>query len=388
MGMNKKILIVDDDLESLKLIGLMLQRRGYEILAARDGPQALVMAETQDPDLVILDVLMPDMDGYEVCQRLRSNPLTACLPVVMFTAKTMAQDKVAGFRAGADDYLTKPIHPSELVSHVEALLQRAEPVRAPARPAPRTRIIGVMGAKGGVGASTLVVNLAAAAGEQGDQPEEQNHHRWVGVVDLRSGLGTVALLLGQPPRGGWEKLVRRSIDSLDQETVESQISTHASGLRYLPASLQPASDRTALPPGYVEVVLNRLAENANCLFLDLGSVLDQATRHAIAHCDAVVVVVEPERLCLTLAQVLLEKIKALDAAPDDLRVVLVQRLKTDTAYSQQQVEDLLGHKLAGIVSPAAVIVREALERGQPAVLSHPAAEISEQIRDLSQALLA
>jgi MinD-like ATPase involved in chromosome partitioning or flagellar assembly len=131
-----------------------------------------------------------------------------------------------------------------------------------------------------------------------------------------------------------------------------------------------------------------LAENASCLFLDLGSVLDQATLHAIAHCDAVVVVVEPERLCLTLAQVLLEKIKALDAAPDDLRVVLVQRLETDTAYSQQQVEDLLGRKLAGIVSPAAVIMGEALERGQPAVLSHPTAEISEQIRDLSQALLA
>ena len=88
MGMNKKILVVDDDLESLKLIGLMLQRRGYEILAARDGPQALLMAETHAPDLVILDVLMPDMDGYEVCQRLRSNPRTSSLPVVMFTAKT------------------------------------------------------------------------------------------------------------------------------------------------------------------------------------------------------------------------------------------------------------------------------------------------------------
>jgi pilus assembly protein CpaE len=388
MGMNKKILIVDDDLESLKLIGLMLQRRGYEILAATGGHQALVMAATQDPDLVVLDVLMPEMDGYEVCQRLRSNPGTANLPVLMFTAKTMAQDKAAGFRAGADDYLTKPIHPSKLVSHVEALLQRAEQMCASAKRAPRKRIIGVMGAKGGVGTSTLVVNLAAAAGQQGDQPRDRDNHRWVGVVDLRSGLGTVALLLGQPPRGGWEKLVRLGIENLDQETVESQLATHASGLRYLPASLQPESDGTALPPGYVEVVLNRLAENAYCLFLDLGSVLDQTTRHAIAHCDAIVVVVEPERLCLTLAQVLMEKIEALDAAPDDLRVVLVQRLKTDTAYSQQQVEDLLEHKLAGIVSPAAVIVREAFEWGQPAVLSHPAAEISEQIRDLSQALLA
>jgi len=380
--MNKKILIVDDDLESLKLIGLMLQRRGYEIIAARGGNQALVKAETEDPDLVILDVMMPEMDGYEVCQRLRANPNTAYLPVLMFTAKTLVRDKVAGFRAGADDYLTKPIHPTELVSHVEALLQRAEQMPAEARRAPRTRIIGVLGAKGGVGASTLVVNLAAVACQQDD------HDGWVGVVDLRPGLGTVALLLGQPPQGGWATLLGLDIDSLDQEIVESQVFTHASGLRYLPAAVQPENDLAYLPPGYVEVVLNRLTASAGNLFLDLGSVLDEATRHAIAHCDALVVVVEPERLCLGLARVLLDKIKALDAAPNDLHVALIQRLDTDTAYSHEKVQALLGHKLSGCISPAAVILREALERGEPVVLSHPESEISQQVRDLSRVLLA
>jgi len=388
--MNKKILIVDDDLESLKLIGLMLQRRGYEIIAARGGNQALAKAETEDPDLVILDVMMPEMDGYEVCQRLRSNPNTAYLPVLMFTAKTLVRDKVAGFRAGADDYLTKPIHPTELVSHVEALLQRAEQMPAEARRAPRTRIIGVMGAKGGVGASTLVVNLAAAACQRAAHAQEQNTHHdgWVGVVDLRPGLGTVALLLGQPPRGGWETLLGLGIDSLDQEMVESQVFAHTSGLRYLPASVQPESDPAYLPPGFVEVVLNQLTASADNLYLDLGSVLDEATRHAVAHCDALVVVVEPERLCLALAQVLLDKIKALDAAPDDLHVVLIQRLETDTAYSQEKVQAMLGHKLSGFVSPAAMILREALERGEPVVLSHPESQISEQVRDLSRVLLA
>ena len=122
--MAKRILVVDDEVESVKLIGLMLQRRGYEIIAARSGAQALEKAQADKPDLIILDVMMPDMDGYEVCRRLRADPATASMPIIMFTAKTMVDDKVAGFQAGADDYLTKPVHPEELASRIEAVLLR------------------------------------------------------------------------------------------------------------------------------------------------------------------------------------------------------------------------------------------------------------------------
>ncbi|HRF97299.1 MAG TPA: response regulator, partial [Aggregatilineales bacterium] len=106
--MPEKILIVDDDVDSLKLIGLMLQRNGYEVIAAHAGNQAITKAVNELPDLIILDVMMPDMNGYDVCRRLRGNPLTQDIPIIMFTAKTLIDDKVAGFEAGADDYLTKP----------------------------------------------------------------------------------------------------------------------------------------------------------------------------------------------------------------------------------------------------------------------------------------
>ena len=93
----ERILIVDDDRDSLKLIGLMLQRRGYEIVAAQSGTQALAKVESDMPDLIILDVMMPDLDGYEVCRSLRADPKTASTPIIMFTAKTRVDDKVAGF---------------------------------------------------------------------------------------------------------------------------------------------------------------------------------------------------------------------------------------------------------------------------------------------------
>ena len=115
------ILIVDDDLDTLRLVGLMLQRQGYQISAATNGQQGLDKAFEEDPDLILLDLMMPDMDGYEVTRRLRQNPSTTSTPILMFTAKTQLDDKVAGFEVGVNDYLTKPTHPSELQARVKAL---------------------------------------------------------------------------------------------------------------------------------------------------------------------------------------------------------------------------------------------------------------------------
>ncbi len=123
--MAEKILIVDDDVETLRLVGLMLQREGYEIASASNGAQALSMAQREMPDLIVLDVMMPDMDGYQVTSSLRQMPGTALTPILMFTAKSQVDDKVAGYDAGVDDYLTKPVHPAELVAHIKALLGRS-----------------------------------------------------------------------------------------------------------------------------------------------------------------------------------------------------------------------------------------------------------------------
>jgi pilus assembly protein CpaE len=107
--------------------------------------------------------MMPDMDGYEVTRRMRNDPALAHIPIIMFTAKSLVDDKVAGFEAGADDYLTKPTHPAELTSRVKALLQRASLVRTTAAPVvERGRIVGFLGAKGGLGTTTLALTVAVS----------------------------------------------------------------------------------------------------------------------------------------------------------------------------------------------------------------------------------
>jgi len=120
----KRILVVDDDVQTLRLIGYILRGQGYEVSEALSGTDALRSVVTSKPDLLVLDVMMADMDGYEVCRRLRADPKTAQLPVILLTAKSQADDRAEGLVAGADDYITKPIDPVDLAVRIKAVLHR------------------------------------------------------------------------------------------------------------------------------------------------------------------------------------------------------------------------------------------------------------------------
>jgi DNA-binding response OmpR family regulator len=124
--MPQKIMIVDDDVETLRLVGLMLQRQGFEVISTTNGAQALNLVASTAPDLIIMDVMMPDMDGYQATRRLRKEAIAADTPILMFTAKSQVEDKVAGYEAGVDEYITKPIHPAELIARVKSLLSRSK----------------------------------------------------------------------------------------------------------------------------------------------------------------------------------------------------------------------------------------------------------------------
>ncbi len=124
--MPKKILVVDDERPIVRLVQVNLEHAGYEVVAAYDGKEALQKVEQEKPDLIILDVMMPQMDGFEVMQRLQADPKTRDIPVIMLTAKAQDADVFRGWQSGVTLYLTKPFSPFELISFVRRIFRSME----------------------------------------------------------------------------------------------------------------------------------------------------------------------------------------------------------------------------------------------------------------------
>lgn len=126
MTQSEKILIVDDNKDNVDLLAKRFRSLGYAVAEAFDGEEALEKVGLENPDLLVLDVMMPRIDGFEVCRRLKANPKTRSIPIIMLTAKREVPDKIKGLDTGADDYVTKPFNPRELVARVKSLLARRE----------------------------------------------------------------------------------------------------------------------------------------------------------------------------------------------------------------------------------------------------------------------
>jgi len=124
-----KILVVDDEIYIVHILDFSLGMEGYEVVTALDGEQALQKVKTEQPDLIVLDIMMPKLDGYETCKQLKSDPATKHIPVILLSAKGLNVDQRLGFDVGADDYITKPFSPRKLVERVNALLDETNPQR-------------------------------------------------------------------------------------------------------------------------------------------------------------------------------------------------------------------------------------------------------------------
>jgi len=122
--MNRKILIIEDDPATSRLVDYSLRHEGYQVITASNGLTGIRKVREEKPDLVILDVMLPGMDGFEICHRLRSEPTTAQLAILMFSAKAQDIDRSTGVKVGADDYLAKPADPAEIISRVGSLLAK------------------------------------------------------------------------------------------------------------------------------------------------------------------------------------------------------------------------------------------------------------------------
>lgn len=365
--MAEKILIIDDDVDTLRLVGLMLQRQGYQISAATNGEQGLAKAWEEKPDLILLDVMMPDMDGYEVTRQLRKNPATTATPILMFTAKTQLDDKVTGFEVGADDYLTKPTHPSELQTHVRALLARSGQKDSGKAPEPEQQdgyVIGVLSARGGLGVTSVASNLAA-----GIYTRTQTD---VILAELTPGQGTLGMDLGaSTAQKNLNEILAGSPAEITREKVQTTLLPHITGLKLLLASENPGDVHLISQVDNYEKLVSRLAGLGQFIILDLGVGLPPFVQRLLSLCHERIVVVEGMPNTIRHTKLLIDEIVALGVDRKGVTAVLNNRIRSESQMAWTEVQDKLGHPIATTLTPAPELFLQAVRMQSLAVLCQP-----------------
>ncbi len=380
--MPEKILIIDDDVDTLKLVGMMLQKQGYKIIAAANGEQGLTLAEAENPDLILLDVMLPEMDGYQVARRLRASSLTAETPILMFTAKTQLDDKVTGFESGADDYLTKPTHPTELRAHVKALLTRPKKGKAPTEPLQaqtRSFTIGIIAPRGGQGVTTVAVNLGDALRITAKSD--------VIVAELRPGMGTLGPDMGEPNPAVLAELLSTGQLDISRQKIQDKLYTHSNGLRLLFGSVQAKDGLLVNAPELMEALVDQMSYLTPYLVLDLGAGLRPLIQKILSACNTILVLVEPVTNSVIYSKALITDLADLTGSRQRIHPIVVNRIRSDTQLTMTQMEEILGQTPLIAITPAPELVYSATRMKTTVVDSSPESLTYQQFTKLAEAIL-
>jgi pilus assembly protein CpaE len=311
--MAAKILVVDDDPNVQRLLQYTLKQEGYEVVVAGDGAEGFRLWGAEQPDLILLDVMLPKLDGYQVATKIRTEEGTAGhVPIIMLTAEREVEQKVRGLRAGADDYLIKPFHPAELMARIKSLLARFAPRDTLVGRPPLGRVLAMYGAKGGVGTTTIAINAAIAL--------HRELGRKVALVDgnLQFGDHRVFLDLG---------LDRKSIvdivtaPSIDGDLIRQVLVKHDSGVDLL---LAPPSPETAelVTPEHLPQIIDHLRGLYDYILIDIDKRLDDVNLGVLEVADTMFVVMTADLSCLKNVRLVLETIGHLGYEAGKVQLVL------------------------------------------------------------------
>lgn len=382
--MAKKILTIDDHPDTIQLIEMALQRHGYTVIGAYSGPEGLELAEKERPDLILLDMMMPGMDGNAVCRAIRQNPDLAPTPIIMFTAKSQATDKKDSFDAGADDYLTKPTRPSELLQRIEALLARRKDL--PSDETPDTplqtsfigqdlRFISVLGSRGGAGATTVALNLAATMAEAEVKTI---------LVDLDTQQGHAALYVGHRAEADVLDWLNQPAGALD-ETLGDYLVEVSGYLSLLPARFRAQRSEARLHTPQMAALVATLNDTGRAIVADLGSRLDEALRPVLQQSDAVVVCLRPERAAIVGAREIVTHLKTI---VDEAKLQLVMLdFGEGESMPRPAVESFLGRPLSAVVQLDERALTRAVNRHRPLVHDKEQQQALSQFRRLARQLV-
>lgn len=361
-----RILVVDDNADLLQMIRTLLEQRGnHEVILSADGEDALEKARAHPPDLAIVDVMMPGITGYEVCRRLRQNPATAQIPVIILTARGQPVDRETALSAGADDYITKPVTMGELLERVNHWLTRKRERRAAGG------IVAVLGLRGGVGVTTVAVNLAVTLARA--FPNQ------VCLVDLCPSSGHGALQLGLRPDPNWSALALLT-SGLGADTVRNYLLSHPSGLHLLASPFVPVIGE-GLRREMAQALLAALRENFANVVVDLPSILTEGVMVILEDATAILLVTTADPPALQTA---VGTLHVLQSFASRIRLLLNQ-VGPGPLPPVEALQRVLRRPIAGVI-PYDPGQARALSQGKPLALIMPESPLARAIAQLATEL--
>lgn len=353
-----KILIIDDDINALKLLGYTLRKAGLEVLVAQNGIEGIEKATAHIPDLVVTDLMMPKMDGYEVTRQIRANPTTRHIPIIMLTAKSQVHDKVAGFEAGVNDYVTKPVMPAELIARIKSqLLNLSAPIIQS-----KAKMIAFVGAKGGVGLTTFMVNLGFLL---------QSSQKKVLLVDFQTSAGTVSQQLGLANNNKLLDLLKMPPGAITADTVSRLIMPHASGLKVLPSTHGIYARYQPLDPTQAAAILKLVEPVADYILIDLGTTINKTAETVLKLCHQTCIVTEPTFLAMDLAKRAVQYLVDLQLTHPQDGIVLYNRSPSAYSFTLEQAKTAFNMAVWGVVPPAAELAFQSSQSKIPMVALQP-----------------
>lgn len=361
-----KALVVDDNAALVVVVGHFLAEAGFRVESAASGPEGLAKALADPPDAVILDIMMPHMDGYEVCRRLRSDPRTAQAVIVALTARGQPVDMDMALQAGADLHMVKPFRGNEMVETVQQLLAARRPMIPPLG-----YQILVLKLEEGAGATTLATNLGLCL--------VKDRQHLVVVADMALPHGQVAERLGLAPTQGW------TASSVEEEALLAALVRDESGLFLLPASsLEETSSGVQWPaPAHVARVLQALREWYDYVVVDTGLNLGSMASTLVSASPLVLLLLTPEPRILQTAQASLAAMRKLGS--DALQIwPVLSKVPANTAPLRQRVEGALGLPVRAVLPYSPEEFKAAQSAGVPVVTCEPAGPLAVAIRNLAE----
>ncbi len=360
-----RILVIDDDLDLLQMMQLMLQRGGHEAIVTGDGADGIAKAQQLHPEVAIVDLMMPGMNGFQVVHRLRENPATADISILILSARAQPVDRDAALAAHADVYMAKPISPAELLQSIKELL-----VKHSQATLPPNLVLTLFSLRGGVGTTTIAVNMALALQQAG---------RPVCLVDLCTKSGHAAMQMRLKAQVTWAEVLPQ-VNSLSLEAIKQVLLHHDSGVWVLPSPFLPMP----APSGdAIARLLGILKPGFGATIVDLGT-LGDGGRAALASSDLILTILSPEVASLQTSAATLRTLRALNV-PDERIMLVVNNVAPRFGLSIAAIEKALGRPLCANV-PYDETQAQALGQGNPLMVSRPESPLADSVRQLIQAM--